>query len=448
MPLLPQRSILVVDDVLDNRLILSRILSSHGYQVKIAESGEEAIRQAQELHPDLILLDIAMQDMDGFEVIRRLKKDELTRDMPVIFISALDEVDGKIKAFQAGGVDYILKPFDLDEVLARVELHLSIYNLRLQLEAANNELAVRVAELTHSQELLKQREMKLKAFIDALPNLSFIYDEKGRYLEILANEESLLSAKMDHLIGRCIEETLPPMVAETMMTAISRVIETGKVQVFEYKIPILTGEERWFEGRITLLEKNETGHAKVVLVATDVTERVRLFQKVQKQANLDPLTGCFNRRHFLTLADQEIQRSIRYQRPLSLFILDLDHFKEINDQYGHQAGDQVLSALVKLCRRDLRESDILGRYGGEEFIGLMPETSLQQAIQVSERLRGKIEQMQVDTPPGRISVTASFGVAALEKVEGEQRKLDMLISKADKALYAAKTSGRNSVSTV
>ncbi|MDP2994326.1 MAG: response regulator, partial [Anaerolineales bacterium] len=185
-------TILIVDDLPENVTLLSRILANQGYTVKTAGNGAQAIDYAQTSSPDLILLDINMPEMDGFETCVRLKKDVRTRDIPVIFISALDGVEDKIKAFHAGGVDYISKPFDYEEVRVRVETHLAILRLRVQLQSANRELTARLDELTRSQEFLREREKKLDAFVKALPNLSFVYDEEGRYLEIMANETSLL----------------------------------------------------------------------------------------------------------------------------------------------------------------------------------------------------------------------------------------------------------------
>src|ERR1035437_1125547 len=130
-------------------------------------------------------------------------------------------------------------------------------------------------------------------------------------------------------------------------------------------------------------------------MAFDITERVQLYQEVQRLANLDGLTGCFNRRHFMEKAAHEIHRAMRYTRPISLLMMDIDHFKDVNDRFGHQAGDQLLCNLVLLCQEQLRNDDILGRYGGEEFVVLMPETASEGALLASERLRENIERLKV-----------------------------------------------------
>lgn len=445
MPDKSDGTILIVDELHENVSILSRILANQGYTVQTADNGVRAIHQAQSSKLDLILLNINLPEMDGVETCKRLKQDDRTRDIPVIFISELNGVEDKLKAFNAGGVDYILKPFEREEVLARVETHMANLHLRVELQSANRELTARLDELSHSQEHLREKQMRLDAFMNALPNLLFIYDEKGRYLEIIANENSLLRAEADKLKGHLIRELMPPRVAVTMMNAIQKAIETEKTQVIEYHIPVLAGGKRWFEGRISLMEKRADGHSKVIFLATEISERVQLYQEVQRLANQDPLTACFNRRHFMTLAEQELQRAIRYKRPICLIMLDIDEFKKVNDIYGHQMGDQVLCGLVKLCQKSLRSSDRLGRYGGEEFIIMMPETVAEGGLKAAERLQEKIEKLKIASIKTKLAITVSMGVASLDSDFSKTQTLDMLIKRADLALYAAKAAGRNTV---
>jgi diguanylate cyclase (GGDEF)-like protein/PAS domain S-box-containing protein len=445
IPDIVQGTILVVDDTPSNLTLLSRILSGSGYIVQLADNGLTAIDMALDMIPDMILLDVNMPVMDGYETCEKLKADDRTSNIPVVFISALSETEDKVRAFKVGAADYIPKPIEVKEVLIRVNTHLANQRLRNQLRSANTELENRVNELTISREQLQERESKLRAFINALPNLSFIYDDEGRYLEILTNETELLLAKAEELKGRLLKDVMPADEADLMMVAIRRAIETGKTQVVEYKLPVLSGDEHWFEGRIASMGKFPDGHSRVVFIATDITERVQLYQETQKLAAQDPLTGCFNRRHFMVLAKQELQRIARYRRPVSLMMLDIDHFKNFNDQYGHPAGDQVLYALVILCQKILRNVDILARYGGEEFVILMPETDSHAVISTAERLREEIERMEVLTSQGGRSVTASMGAASYDESSGKSLSVDVLIERADQALYEAKNAGRNCI---
>ena len=438
-------TILVVDDMPENTTLLARILTSSSYQVQIANNGSDAIRQAQKSIPDLILLDISMPEMDGFETCLQLQQNQRTCDIPVIFISALDDINNKVKAFQHGGVDYITKPFEIEEVQARVGKHLAILHLRAQLQLLNQELTMRVDELTRSQQLLRERESKLDAFIKALPSLSFVINEEGRYLEVMTNEADSLVIERAHLLGRLISDVTPLQEATVIMDAIKLAIETGKTQLIEYQLPVLAGSERWFEGRVALMEKSSDGHSKVVFVVNEISERVQLYREIQRLANQDPLTSCFNRRYFMVLADHELQRAIRYKRPLSLVFLDIDHFTKFNDQYGHQIGDYVLCSLVNLCKKHLRSIDVLGRYGGEEFIILMPETGAEGIMQTAERLRVKIENMKIATIEGKLSITVSMGAISLAPGLSKTPTLDELIKRADQALYLAKAAGRNCI---
>lgn len=180
-----------------------------------------------------------------------------------------------------------------------------------------------------------------------------------------------------------------------------------------------------------------------ILVLYDISSRKLAEEELRKQANTDPLTGVLNRRHFFELAEPIFEHARRYQRDLSAMMIDLDHFKRVNDQHGHRIGDQVLIAVADQISSQTRAPDILGRYGGEEFVILMPETSIENAIFAAERLRQQISNQPILTDNGSIEITISIGVAILNATE--DTTIDRLIDNADQALYAAKQSGRNRV---
>ena len=172
-------------------------------------------------------------------------------------------------------------------------------------------------------------------------------------------------------------------------------------------------------------------------------ENANLFEQLQKMATLDGLTEIYNRRYFFELAEIELRRTRRYQKNLSLVMLDIDNFKRVNDEFGHSYGDKVLQKISQCMREEMRDLDLVGRYGGEEFIILLPETSLEDALEAAERLRKAIEGNSEINPQGQSIVTVSLGVAGLE---GDTRTFDDLIQQADKALYRAKQAGKNQVS--
>ena len=191
---------------------------------------------------------------------------------------------------------------------------------------------------------------------------------------------------------------------------------------------------RWIDGRIVRLE-----------VATDITERKRMEDELRRLAISDSLTGLFNRRHFFELAQLEYERFRRYSHPLALIMADIDHFKAVNDQYGHLIGDQVLQAVADTLQRNLRQVDILGRYGGEEFAMALPETDTATARALAERLRTAIADRVFATGQGPLALTLSLGVAAVS----DRASIDFehLLDAADRMLYQAKLAGRNRVMT-
>ena len=194
---------------------------------------------------------------------------------------------------------------------------------------------------------------------------------------------------------------------------------------------------------ITVVKDTEDNVINYVATLTDITERKLLELELTRQAHLDYLTGLSNRRHFIEQGELELSRAIRYDTPLSLMMLDIDFFKNVNDTYGHQVGDIVLQALSKICQDTLRQVDIPGRLGGEEFAVILPETSCTEALEVAERLRETIASTEVTIPVGLpIHFTVSIGVTTLLD---KNSNIDMLLNQADKALYEAKETGRNKV---
>jgi diguanylate cyclase (GGDEF)-like protein len=181
-----------------------------------------------------------------------------------------------------------------------------------------------------------------------------------------------------------------------------------------------------------------------IILLRDVTERVRLLEDVQQLAIRDALTEAYNRRHFFHLANQILEQSIRYQRPVAILVLDIDHFKRINDAFGHITGDRVLKRFTTLCKQVTRASDILARYGGEEFVIFLPETTRRNAYSVAERLRQKVASTPVLDGEESIYMTVSIGVASYDPLSPAV-SLDVLLGRADQSLYQAKQNGRNRV---
>jgi diguanylate cyclase (GGDEF)-like protein len=307
--------IVIVDDTPDNLRLLVGILREHGHRVRPAPSALRALATIDKEPPDLILLDIMMPEIDGFEVCSRLKASPLTRDIPVIFLSALNEVFDKVRAFKCGGVDFISKPFQVEEVLARVNTHLTI---RAQQQALASQ----------NEELRKMNE---------------VISLQAQQLELLATR--------------------------------------------------------------------------------------------------DTLTDIPNRRHFLERLALEEGRFTRSSCTFALILLDIDHFKMVNDTHGHACGDLVLQSVARTLERFLRAQDLVARWGGEEFICLLPETGRDGALRVAEKLRHEVENLEHRCGDRRVQVSITLGISLYDGSCSSQE----CINRADDALYAGKRRGRNRV---
>ena len=217
-----------------------------------------------------------------------------------------------------------------------------------------------------------------------------------------------------------------------------------EIYVVEYRLKCKDDSYKWILGRGMIVSRSEDGKPlRMIGTHKDISERKHLEFELTKQAHLDYLTGLSNRRHFIAQGEVELSRAIRYDTPLSLLMLDIDYFKNVNDTYGHQVGDTVLQVLSKVCQDTLRQVDVVGRLGGEEFAVILPETTSEEAIEAAERLREAVAKTEVALPVGLpIYFTVSIGVTTLHD---KNVNIDMLLNHADKALYVAKETGRNKV---
>lgn len=301
--------VLVVDDNPQNLRILGNVLKENtDYSLAFAMNGSEALDYISRSVPDMILLDVMMPELDGFQVCENLKKREETADIPVIFITAKSEPEDVVRGFEAGGVDYVTKPFNEAELLMRINTHMELKRSRDMLEEKNKEL-------------------------------------------------------------------------------------------------------------------------------TDA------YQKIEHLALTDTLTGIPNRRNITNLMAKEVSRSQRNGSNFSLVMCDIDFFKKVNDTFGHDTGDYVLKQVSSIIQQHLRQQDVVARWGGEEFLLMLPETSLDDAVRVAEKLRETIESFSMEFGGHSFNVTMTFGVSIYENSLG----LEKSIKKADDALYEGKQTGRNKV---
>ncbi|WP_018866213.1 MULTISPECIES: sensor domain-containing diguanylate cyclase [unclassified Thioalkalivibrio] len=300
---------------------------------------------------------------------------------------------------------------------------------------------------------LQAERDQLLTLLKALPDISFVLDEDGLYIKVLGGANEAMYANGKSLEGHTLSDALPPAVAEDCLTHVREALRTGEVQTLEYQLRVADVSllppavrdcdhhqaEQWFEGRAMPLPSYNHPKPVVLWVAINITPRKQLERYWREAAYSDPLTGIANRRALFEHAEHEIERAHRHHRPLSLLVLDIDHFKTINTQYGHAQGDEALRQFTQGCASLLRDTDFIGRIGGEEFVVLLPETDQVGAEQLGARVVEAIPTLDVPGMNHGHRMTVSIGAATLLEHEG----FEELLRRADDALSTAKRSGRN-----
>lgn len=410
--------ILVVDDNPINLKVLTSVLESNGYSVRKAIDGKTTLKEISKKKPDLVLLDVQMPDMDGFEVCRQLKAKPETEDLSIIFITGTDTVESKVEGFKAGGVDYIPRPLQMPEVLVRVRNQLMIRQLQQNSEAENDRLGI---------------------ILGALPVPYFIsIINDGKILEIndLACQMFKISQE-DVSKFKSIDFYAEPEFRPILLETVKR---TGPISNEEIKMKDAAGDV--FTTLFSATPLKLSGEDVFFVTFLDISVRKKMELKLEKLATTDYLTGTLNRRAYIERADAERQRANRYKHPICMVFFDIDHFKQINDTYGHDVGDIALKVLVDIIGHSLRASDALGRLGGEEFALLLPETSFEGANILAERIRQRVSEEVIEAAgTDGFKMTISGGLALWE----EGQTYDDLFKKVDERLYAAKNGGRNQI---
>lgn len=299
----------------------------------------------------------------------------------------------------------------------------------------------------HDRKLFEEGQRQQKEFIgvilETIPECVTVASPTGELLKMNRAGFDLLEVEtLEHFNGLGFDRFVHPAHRGAVQELHQRVLGGGR-DTLEFKLISSKGKERWAELHAAPLHDKAGNVESIIAITRDVTERRTLIGRLEQQAQRDHLTNLLNRRHFFHLANTELSRIRRHGGTLSLLMFDVDRFKGINDQHGHQAGDLVLVRIAEICCGMLRDMDAIGRLGGEEFAVLLPETDQDQAVEVAQRLRTAIASCPILLPGGAsITVTASFGVTGLV---GDLTSLDALIHQADCLLYSAKESGRNCV---
>ena len=444
--------ILIVDDVPANTRLLEAKLAAEYYQVASAKDGFEALRMAQEWQPDLVLLDVMMPGMDGFECCRGLKNDPKTLHIPVVMVTALGEPAERLHGLDSGADDFLTKPVEYETLMARVR---SLIRLKRLLDEwrARGETA-RALGLTSDTPVVPSVAGARALVVDDWDLGAQTIQEALARDGIVAGrartgaEAMQLSAAIPFdliVLSLSLIEEDPLKLASSLRAAdATHEIPLLLIAEPEERESILRGFDLGANDWLVLpLDENELrARARNQIRRKFYQDRLRTdFGTVLEMALIDPLTGLYNQRYLMRHLRGLLESN--HSRDIAILMIDVDHFKGVNDEYGHAAGDKALRAVADTLRGNTRVFDSLARYGGEEFVVVMPGTGVDDGIQAAERLRRAVERTPIAWEPGgRCQLTVSIGVAC----SGEQPVTpEALLHAADLALYEAKRAGRNRV---
>ena len=447
--------VLVVDDILANVKLLEARLSAEYFEVLTANSGRAALDIVSRERVDVVLLDVMMPGMDGFEVCRHIKQNPKLAHIPVIMITALDQPSDKVEGLEAGADDFLTKPVDDIALITRVRslARLKVLADELMMRASTTEdfnvhcrsSAAWLGVGAHGHILLVEDHPRAaRRIVEGLANAHTVdveHDPQAALLHLAEENFDLLIVSLS-LTGadglrlcsqvRSLDRTRHlPIIMLVDPGDEARLLRGLDMGVNDYVVRPLDRNELLARIKTQIKRKR---HADLL--------RARLDQGME-HAITDPLTGLHNRRYMESHLGTLVSQATQSGQTLSILVADIDYFKKVNDTYGHDAGDNVLREFATRLRRNTRGIDLACRLGGEEFVIIMPDTELQRALQVAERLRSCIalEPFQVNAEIA-LEVTASVGVSTLECREDTP---ETLFKRADTALYSAKRSGRNRV---
>ncbi len=447
--------VLVVDDILPNVKLLEAKLSSEYYEVLTATNGEEALDKAENESPDIILLDVMMPGMDGFEVCRRIKANPDIAHIPIVMVTALTDAEDKVRGLESGADDFLSKPINDTALMARVR---SLVRLKMSLDEW------RIRENTANQ-------------LGVVGEASNVMTEPVEGARVLVVEDKDFEKKK-------VEETLA-QDHDIVMSAQSgaRAIELASAHDFDLMIVSLNLDDEDGLRLCSHLKSNEKTRGLPILMIGEIddmsriahgleigahdyilrpVDRNELIARVRTQirrkrfqerlrstyeislsmALTDPLTGLYNRRYLEVHMQKLLQKNQTSKKSLGVLLVDIDHFKQVNDTHGHVVGDEVLKIFAERLTANLRSFDLVARIGGEEFVVILPDVSEQRAYMVAERLRCSISEVPIPcgVPEGALNINTSVGGAIIDHGE---HTTEEVMARADKCLYEAKEGGRN-----
>ncbi len=447
--------VLVVDDILSNVKLLEAKLTAEYFEVVTAFNGQECLSRMAEQVPDIVLLDVMMPGMDGFEVCRRIKANPGTAHVPVVMVTALDQPSDRVAGLEAGADDFLTKPVDDSALFARVRslvrLKLMTDELRMRETTGQGMGLIDPAE-TLVENNLSGRILVIEDRAESVAWLIAALQPSHQVASAETFEEALVRVKGGDYDLIVVSLGMRGFDGLRLCSQLRSLPEGRHVPIL---VIVSDGDRRKLTQALEMgvndylarpVDKNEL----VARVRTQLRKKRyadRLRHNVQlslEMAITDQLTGLHNRRYMGRHLDALIANARRHGRPLAFVIMDIDFFKQVNDTYGHDIGDEVLKEFANRIAANVRGIDLACRYGGEEFVVAMPDTDIAFATNIAERLRQSIEAnpVAISRNPGQLNITISIGIA---RYEGEGDSADRLLHRADQALYRAKRNGRNRV---
>lgn len=447
--------VLVVDDILANVRLLEAKLTSEYFEVCTAMNGADALEAVESFKPDIILLDVMMPGIDGIEVCRRIKTNRQTQHIPVIMVTALDQVEDRVRGLEAGADDFITKPVNDAALFCRLKSLVRLKMLMDELRGRNDAPVMGDA----SSSVIDLAHVETGATIAVVDNRGIIADRIQDALGGMHRVETLTDPGQTITLSQ--EAELDLIIVSFDLLDHDGLRLCSQLRSFERtrQIPILVVVDVEDQSRLMRaldmgvndylhrpLDKLELkARVNTQIKRKRYTDRLRFnVTRSMELAVTDPLTGLYNRRHMDNQLAVQVTNAASRGKAVAVLALDVDFFKPINDTHGHDVGDRVLQELATRLKAQVRAIDLCCRMGGEEFLVILPETDLQVGFTVAERLRRAIanKPFNAGAKQGPLAITVSIGVAGFESLTDTPQAI---LKRADDALYEAKRSGRNRV---
>lgn len=447
--------VLVVDDILSNVKLLEAKLTTEYFEVVTAFSGLEALAKMDECDPDIVLLDVMMPGMDGFEVCRRIKANPKTAHIPVVMVTALDQSIDRVTGLEAGADDFLTKPVDDAALFARVRslvrLKLMTDELRMR-ETTGQSMGLLDPASSLAQTSISGRVLIIEDRPESATWFKSALEPANNTAAVDTFEEALVRVRGGDFDLIIVSLGMRGFDGLRLCSQLRSLPEGRNVPIL---VVVSDGDRRKLN---QALEMGVNDYLTRPVDKNELVARVRTQLRKKRYADMlrhnvqlslemaitDQLTGLHNRRYMARHLDNLLAQSQKSGKQLAFVIMDIDFFKSVNDTHGHDIGDEVLREFARRIAANVRGIDLACRYGGEEFVVVMPDTDVAYAYAVAERLRRSIETtpIEISRAPGRLSITISIGIAGSD---GEGDTAEALLHRADQALYRAKKSGRNRV---